>query len=219
MTALPQRARKAEDKELRAQAILDAAQALSLEGGWAASTVAAVADRAGLAKGTVFLYFPTREALGLALLERELDDWFRAAGDRLSRARGQLTSSGVARILTDTLRDRRLMIELLSILGSQLEANIDEATARGFKERLMARVASAAGQLEAAVPHLGEGGGIRFLLQLDALVIGLWQMSSPAPVVARLLEEPGLRPLKVDFARELSLGLRALLDGLKARSE
>jgi hypothetical protein len=38
-------------------------------------------------------------------------------------------------------------------------------------------------------------------------------MSSPAPVVARLLEEPHLKPMKVEFARELTIGLRALLDG------
>jgi hypothetical protein len=109
------------------------------------------------------------------------------------------------------------MIELLSILGSQLEANVDEGTARGFKERLMARLISAAEVLETVVPHLGVGGGIRFLLQMDALVIGLWQMSSPAPAVARLLEEPHLKPMKVEFARELSIGLRALLDGSNER--
>jgi AcrR family transcriptional regulator len=212
-----ERARKAEDKERRAREILDAAEALSRHDGWAASTVAAVAARAGVAKGTVFLYFPTREALGLALLERELDRWVAELRGRLARARGDLTSTGVARVLTDTLKDRRLMIELLSILGSQLEANVDEATARGFKERLLGRVISAAEALETAVPGLGVGNGIRFLLQLDALVIGLWQMSSPAPVVARLLEEPHLRPLRVEFARELSLGLRALLDGLNER--
>jgi len=212
-----ERARKAEDKERRAREILDAAEALSRHDGWAASTVASVAMRAGVAKGTVFLYFSTREALGLALLERELDGWVAELRGRLARARGDLASTGVARILTDTLKDRRLMIELLSILGSQLEANVDEATARGFKERLLSRVISAAEALETAVPGLGVGNGVRFLLQLDALVIGLWQMSSPAPVVARLLDEPHLRPLRVEFARELALGLRALLDGLNER--
>lgn len=208
-----ERARKAEDKERRAQEILDAAEALAREGGWADVTVAAVAAQAGLAKGTVFLYFPTRESLGLALLERALESWFAQVRDRLRRARGSLTSAGVAHVLAETLRDRRLMIELLSILGSQLEANVDEATARGFKERLMARLIAAGAAVEAVVPHFPPGAGIRFLLQMDALVIGLWQMSSPAPLVARLLEEPHLRPMKVDFARELTNGLRALLEG------
>jgi len=212
-----ERARKAEDKERRAQEILDAAEALALEGGWADVTVAAVAAQAGLAKGTVFLYFPTREALGLALLERALEAWFAEVRARLHRARGSLTSAGVARTLSESLRDRRLMIELLSILGSQLEANVDEATARGFKERLMARLIAAGAALESAVPHFPPGAGIRFLLQMDALAIGLWQMSSPAPVVGRLLEEPHLRPMKVDFARELTNSLRALLEGSHER--
>src|SRR5436853_7318702 len=110
-----ERARKAEDKERRAQEILDAAEALAREGGWADVTVAAVAAQAELAKGTVFLYFPTREALGMALLERVLDGWFAEVRARLHRARGTLTSAGMARTLSDSLRDRRLMIELLSI--------------------------------------------------------------------------------------------------------
>ncbi|HVE86882.1 MAG TPA: TetR/AcrR family transcriptional regulator, partial [Myxococcales bacterium] len=152
-----------------------------------------------------------------ALLERELEGWFAEVRGRLSRPRAAPSTAWVARALADTLRDRRLMIELLSVLGRQLETNIDEATARAFKTRLMEQVASAAKVLESAFPHLGPGGGVRFLLHLDALVIGLWQMSSPAPVVARLLEEPGFRPLKVEFSRELANALRALLDGMNER--
>ena len=62
-----QRARKVEHKQARAKDILDAALALYRARGFAAFTMADLAAEVGLAKGTVFLYFPTKEALGLAL--------------------------------------------------------------------------------------------------------------------------------------------------------
>ena len=42
------------------------------------ANVAEVADEAGLAKGTVYLYFPSKEELLLALHERNIDGFFRA---------------------------------------------------------------------------------------------------------------------------------------------
>lgn len=56
--------------ERRAQ-LLDAALRLLAERGFAATSVDAIAKAAGLAKGTVYLYFPTKEALLDALIERQ----------------------------------------------------------------------------------------------------------------------------------------------------
>ena len=44
----------------------------------ASPNVAEVADEAGLAKGTVYLYFPSKEELLLAVHERNIDGFFRA---------------------------------------------------------------------------------------------------------------------------------------------
>ena len=50
------------------QKLLDAARALFREVGFGAATTRALAGRAGIATGTLFNYFPSKEALGLALL-------------------------------------------------------------------------------------------------------------------------------------------------------
>ena len=42
------------------------------------ASVAEVADEAGLAKGTVYLYFPSKEELLLAVHERKIDGFFGA---------------------------------------------------------------------------------------------------------------------------------------------
>ena len=76
--AIRQRAIQAEDKEERHQALLDAAERLLLRSPDRMPSVAEVADEAGLAKGTVYLYFPSKEELLLALHERNVQGFFRA---------------------------------------------------------------------------------------------------------------------------------------------
>ncbi len=56
--------------EVRRSQLLDAAAALLVEKGLAATTVADVAQRAGVAKGTVYLYFDTKEDLIAGLQAR-----------------------------------------------------------------------------------------------------------------------------------------------------
>ena len=58
-------ARRAETRER----IVSAALELIAEGGYVAAQIAAVADRAGVAVGTVYRYFPSKEDLYLAIVD------------------------------------------------------------------------------------------------------------------------------------------------------
>ena len=90
--AIRQRAIQAVDKEERHHAILDAAERLLLRSPDRVANVAEVADEAGLAKGTVYLYFPSKEELLLALHERNRRRFFGALNALLDRApRGRST--------------------------------------------------------------------------------------------------------------------------------
>src|SRR5688572_9958156 len=73
-----QRAVLAQDKHERYQAILDAAEKLLLRSPGRVASMEEVARSAGVAKGTVYLYFPSKEELLLALHERNVDGFFRA---------------------------------------------------------------------------------------------------------------------------------------------
>ena len=74
--ALKQRAIADVDKEERRHALLDAAEALFLGHPDRMASVAEVAEAAGLAKGTVYLYFPSKEEMLLSLHERQLANFF-----------------------------------------------------------------------------------------------------------------------------------------------
>ena len=59
-------------RQQRADAILDAARALTLETGYEALSMDALAARAGLTKPTLYAYFPNKEAIAVASVVRNI---------------------------------------------------------------------------------------------------------------------------------------------------
>jgi AcrR family transcriptional regulator len=59
-------------KETRPQELLDAALALFVERGFAATRIEEVAQRAGVSKGTLYLYYPSKEDLFKAVVRQSL---------------------------------------------------------------------------------------------------------------------------------------------------
>lgn len=212
-----QRARRAEHKEARSNDLLDAALDLYRERGFSGFTLADVAGRTGLAKGTLFLYFPTREALGLGLVERLLGAFLDDLDAKLGRLRAPTSPSRMARQFAEACADHPDLVGLLAILGTLLEHNIEEATALRFKRWLVGRMVLTGALLEKALPYLPQGGGARLLMQLHALVVGLHLQLPTSPVMARVLASPGMEPLRIDLVQELQFSARALIEGLRAQ--
>jgi AcrR family transcriptional regulator len=82
------RVRRAENKEKTRKAILRAALELFAKQGFYRTTTKAIASKAGIAEGTLFNYFETKEDLALFFFEQELDEviaWFES-DRRLKRA-------------------------------------------------------------------------------------------------------------------------------------
>ena len=70
-----QRARSAEQKAARRQRVLDDAESYFLEVGYEAFSLTQLAKRADVVKGTLYLYFQTKEELFLTLYEQSLERW------------------------------------------------------------------------------------------------------------------------------------------------
>lgn len=210
------RARSESAKQLRRQAILDAALRV-----WAGSTfdgfwMSAVARRARLAKGTLYLYFPTKEALLLEVLRERLEGWLLALEAGLDGRGAPRGPDGTARLVVSTLLADEALVRLLMILGAILEHNVPEPLLREFKRWLHGRLATTGAVLERRLPFLEGWGGVRLLLHLQALVSGLGQLARPAPAVARVLAAPELAAFRLDFEAELGLALAALMHGAAA---
>jgi AcrR family transcriptional regulator len=69
---LPPRQPRQRRKETRPQELLDAALALFVEKGFAATRSEEVARRAGVSKGTLYLYYPSKEELFKAVVRQNL---------------------------------------------------------------------------------------------------------------------------------------------------
>ncbi len=175
-----------------------------------------VARRAGVAKGTVFLYFPTKEALGLALLEDLLQEWFTALDAELARATAARGPRVLARILAETLSARPVLGRMLAIAGSVLERNVDAGTLVAFEKTVLERMRRTGGALEAGYPFLSRGDGLRLLLYVRVLVVGLHPVAEPAPAAREARAAPELAPLRLDYAGSLESALRVHLEGLRA---
>ena len=121
MVAIKRRARSAEQKAQRRQTVLQVAERYFLEVGYEAFSMAQLAKRAGLVKGTLYLYFETREELFLTLYEQSLVRWSRAFIGRLS---GPLPSRNYAQALYDTAMADGTFVPLLVRLEHVIEHNV-----------------------------------------------------------------------------------------------
>jgi AcrR family transcriptional regulator len=178
-------------------------------------SMADVAAAAGVAKGTLYLYFKTKEELFLALLEADLDAWFNALDSALGFGAGRLQAAALSDVLARSLVERPALRRLLALQGAVIEQNVEYERALRFKWRLASRMTATGALLERRTVFLRPGDGVQLLLQLQALAAGLQQLAEPAPVMRRILEAPGMEVLRVEFERELRAALRALLTGLE----
>jgi AcrR family transcriptional regulator len=84
-TAAPSRRRL---KEARPQQLLDAALTLFAEKGFAATRAEEVAQRAGVSKGTLYLYYPSKEELLKAVIREHLSSRIAAGAAAAEKHRG-----------------------------------------------------------------------------------------------------------------------------------
>ena len=75
-------------KNARPQELLEAALALFVEKGFAATRAEEVAQRAGVSKGTLYLYYPSKEELLKAVIQSSLGAQISSAADTVAQYQG-----------------------------------------------------------------------------------------------------------------------------------
>lgn len=146
------------DPELRARRIrqiLDAAYAVFVRKGFHAASMADISAQAGLAVASVYLYFPSKDDLVLAMVEDDLQENLQRVGelarapdfvagvlDQLRRLDGDARDAGLPalqlEIFAEALRNPRVAAALRASetrLLRDLTATLAEARARGAIDR------------------------------------------------------------------------------------
>src|SRR5207248_2771822 len=162
----------------RHAAILDSAQSLAAEGGMAAVQVATVAERAGIAAGTVYRYFPSKTELVAAMVEARAQAEVAVLRRAASAAPGPLSALAavIATFAIRVLANRKLAYALLA---EPVESDLESARG-GFRRALAAdigahiRIALGSGHLP------DQDAGIAASALVGALIEGLIGPLAPA---------------------------------------
>ncbi len=209
---LRQRARSPEDKDLRRTQLIAAATQLFADADFDAVTIARVAQQAGVAKGTAYLYFATKEALFLELVLEALAQWLLDLTQRLGRIRA---ARAVPRAIAKSLAERRDLRRLLVLLHSVIEPHLDEATARSFKIFMRDLLADVSALIMRKIPGLTLTDASTLVLQTHALVISLTQLAEPPAVIAQVMAaDPSLHSMQIEFESFLASTLMTLVNGM-----
>jgi AcrR family transcriptional regulator len=200
-----------QEKNARRQQMLDAAADLLRDWSFTDITMQRIADRSGVAKGTLYLYFSTKEELFLALLEQGLTAWYSELGDLADRASGNVSPASAARVIASTLSARPILVHLYGLLHSTFGGGIDLESILDFRRRQHRIISTLAPALARRVAGLSESSASRFLVRLEIVIGGLAWTAFPSQTVAQILREEDLAVFLVDFELELTEILSALL--------
>ena len=213
-----------EDKAARRAAILQAANTLFGAGEGELPTAAEIASAAGLAKGTVYLYFQTKEEIFAALLLQKWGAVMNESQALLQQTKGARAAKVNAFLaaLVAHLEDHPELLRLDALGYGVLEKNMSRDALLAHKTEFMMRLDKTGSVIDAAF-RVSEGRGLQLLVRTHALTRGLWQsyqhtedtLSAGVVISQRLVTNPfsvELREALEEYWRgALAMGLRSAL--------
>lgn len=200
------------EKQERRTAILEVVANLCAAQEFADITMSIVAERAALAKGTLYLYFPSKESLFLGLLIREFSKWSDLVDEEMAKRPAQVDA--FASVLAQALAARPLVPRLLSLTHPVLEKNVDAETVLAFKRELLAHSQRLAIHLEKVLGT--QDDPMPILLGIHAIVIGAWNTCAMSPDLRRILSEGGMDMFLADCEPMTAALLAAYLRGISS---
>jgi len=145
------------------EALLEAAARVFVKEGYAKATTNRIAAAAGVSVGSLYQYFPGKDAIAVELLRRYRDGLVALVAKRLEGATGETFPAIVRDLLRDLLRAEGINPALHRVLIEQVLRTSARKEMLGFEERLEAIIVRA---LEAS----DAGGGLDHELAAFILV-------------------------------------------------
>jgi AcrR family transcriptional regulator len=205
------RATDSGEKAERRRQILQSTNRLFERWSYTDVTIDRIADLTGIAKGTLYLYFRTKETLFLSLYEEHLFSWYSELETLAARGTGSVEPAAAARVFASTLAVRSALVRLHGLIHSENGRNIDVATFVDFRHRQSRRMSSLASALAGRIANLSTARALHFLVLLEAIVGGLSRAAFPPPPVSRAYGDDDLAVFGLDFEAELTRIIAALL--------
>jgi TetR/AcrR family fatty acid metabolism transcriptional regulator len=206
-------AQDAVDKRDKRERILAAAERIFARHGFFAAKVSDVAKEAGVADGTIYLYFKNKDDLLISLFERrmqQVNDALRAAVDKVKTPREQLRA--FVKEYLQLVHDEPTAAEVLTIELRQSSKFMKEYENPEFADflRLLGGIIAAAqekGEIDSSIPaHVAA----RMIFGiLDELALAWVLAKQPLPAAS------GARPKKFDIVRAADWVVTLVTRGLE----
>ena len=194
------RARDTEQKLQRKQTLLDAGWQAFQAGDGQLPSVAQIVSRAGLAKGTFYIYFQTKEELFLELVSSAMEELFTRLEHYLEQE--NVTLAGCIDEFIHTVRREAPIIQLGPRVTGVLEKNTAPTVSLQFKRRLLANLHRTGAKLGQRFPGLSAQKAARTLLRTYAIVLGIAQIQ-PSPLsLANEAQEPGMEDIRLSLQED-----------------
>jgi len=201
-------------KNQRTESLISAARELFETKDFDDISTADIAHRAGLAKGTLFLYFKTKESLFLEVLSLSMREWFAESAILIRKKRK--SPQVLAKVIATTLVARPALVRLLALLHPVLERNSDLDSLSRFKHSLLVLTNESASLFQ-VILGLPSQTCVRTVLWMHALIVGLAQITTPPTQVRIALEKTDLAVIWRDLEAEFEAALNALFEGVSRR--
>jgi len=214
------RARSPQQKEERRRHLLDSARSLLLEiADLRDLGINELARHAQMTKSNVYRYFESSEAILLEVLVEEFAQWRAALEAGLARGRKSGAAiERIAKVFAETAAARPLLCGLISIVPSILERNISPERMLEFKRTLLSVRRESALGFHAFMPSIPAAVFETFVHHAMPMLIGLWPLSHPGEIAAKVVAASEMAPLRYDFRRDFEAGLLMLLRGLSCET-
>jgi len=207
------RARKADQKTARRQDILAAAWELFQTSSGDLPTVTRVARKAGLSKGTIYLYFSSKEELFFAVFESRIQEWVNSIESELEDKGAPADIADLSRIMTRYVVDNPLVIKLGTVTKSFFEKNIDTKIIYDCDRRIVYLVDTAAEVISARFSFISRKQASQMLVRAYALSLGLWQVLDRPDAVRRQLLNEGIDHFTPEFSENVLQSMEIFING------
>jgi len=196
------RAYTGEQKSEKRDRIIAAAENLLPLGQYQLPSINQIIAQTGDAKGTVYLYFKTKEEIYLSLLAQGLEGMLQDMAQLIQR-RPDNFATEMAKTYIRLARAHPKLIYLASVASMILDSNVSREFMAEFKSNLL-QATNALADMSVEVGYFPDRRTARTkMLVCYNIFIGTWMHTHPPEAVISVMEENGLMDLIYDFEKEL----------------
>jgi TetR/AcrR family transcriptional regulator len=196
---IKKRAISENEKKKRKEKILKTAWNLFKKADGQLPTMSVIAQQAGLSKGTLYLYFKTKEEIFLQLYLHKLQEWHESVGDKLNKSSGNISETEFAEIITDYVIKNPLLLKMGSLVRGVLEENTDEKIIVETKMQI-SQLLERCGRLTCQkFSGVTLSQAVQIHMRIYALIFGLWQITSSPKHIRKMIDKARINAFESDF--------------------